>query len=59
MENLNLADLKLSEEELRDIIEFLARKRNIKKYNRKSDDKLLQAIKKIKITNNSLKIRKG
>ena len=46
MENLNLADLKLSEEELRDIIEFLARKRNIKKYNRKSDDKLLQAIKK-------------
>ena len=41
MENLNLADLKLSEEELRDIIEFLARKRNIKNYKRKSDDKLL------------------
>ena len=44
MENLNLADLKLSEEESRDIIEFLARKRNIKTYKRKSNDKLLQAI---------------
>ena len=32
MENLNLADLKLSQEESRDIIEFLARKRNIKNY---------------------------
>ena len=58
MENLNLADLKLSQEESRDIIEFLAKKRNIKNYKRKSSDELLQAIKKIKITNNSLKIRK-
>ena len=48
MENLNLADLKLSEEESRDIIEFLARKRNIKTYKRKSNDKLLQAIKENK-----------
>ena len=31
MENLNLGDLKLSQEDLRDIIEFLAKKRNIKK----------------------------
>ena len=31
MDNLNLADLNLSKEELRDIIELLARKRNIKK----------------------------
>ena len=31
MENLNLADLKLSQEDLRNIIEFLAKKRNIKK----------------------------
>ena len=31
MENLNLADLKLSQEDLRDIIETLAKKRNIKK----------------------------
>ena len=30
MENLDLADLNLSSEESRDIIEFLARKRNIK-----------------------------
>ena len=48
MENLNLTDLKLSEEESRDIIEFLARKRNIKNYKRKSNDKLLQAIKENK-----------
>ena len=48
MENLNLADLKLSEEELRHIIEFLTRKRNIKNYKCKSDDKLLQAIKENK-----------
>ena len=48
MENLNLADLKLSQEDLRDIIELLAKKRNIKKYKRKSNDKLLQAIKENK-----------
>ena len=48
MDNLNLADLNLSKEELRDIIEFLARKRNIKNYKRKSNDKLLQAIKENK-----------
>ena len=29
MDNLNLTDLNLSSEESRDIIEFLARKRNI------------------------------
>ena len=49
MENLNLADLKLSKEDSRDIIELLARKRNIKIYKRKSNDKLLQAIKENKI----------
>ena len=43
--NLNLKDLKLSKEHSRDIIELLAKKRNIKNYKRKSDDKLLQAIK--------------
>ena len=58
MENLNLADLKLSKEDSRDIIELLARKRNIKNYKRKSNDKLLQAIKEIKLTSNNLKIRK-
>ena len=45
MGNLNLADLKLSQEESRDIIEFLARKRNIKNYKRKSSNELLHAMK--------------
>ena len=45
MENLNLADLKLSQEESTYIIEFLERKRNIKNYKRKSSNALLQAIK--------------
>ena len=49
MENLNLTDLKLSQEESRDIIEFLARKRNIKNYKCKSSNELLQAIKENKI----------
>ena len=48
MENLNLADLKLSQEESRDIIEFLARKRNIKNYKCKLSDELSQAIKENK-----------
>ena len=48
MENLNLADLKLWQEDLRDIIELLAEKRNIKKYKHKSNDKLLQALKENK-----------
>ena len=52
MENLNLADLKLSLKESRGIIKFLARKRNIKNYKRKSINELLHAIKIIK---NSLK----
>ena len=49
MENLNLAHSKLLQEDLRVIIESLAKKRNIKKYKRKSNDKLLQAIKESKI----------
>ena len=48
MENLNLADLKLSLEESRDIIEFLTKKRNIKNYKRKSSNELLRAIKENK-----------
>ena len=35
MENLNLVDLKLSQEYLRDIIQLFAKKRNIKKLIRK------------------------
>ena len=46
MEDIKLADLTLSQEELRDIIEFLAKKRNIKNCKCKSDNKLLCAIKK-------------
>ena len=46
MEAIKLADLTLSQEESRDIIEFLAKKRNIKNYERKSDNKLFRAIKK-------------
>ena len=58
MENLNLADLKLSKEDSRDIIELLARKRNIKNYKRKSNDKLLQAIKENKINKQQPKNKK-
>ena len=53
MDNLNLKDLKLS----KDIIELLARKRNIKNYKHKSNDKLLKAIKENK-TLKQLKIKK-
>ena len=56
--NLNLKDLKLSKKDSRDIIELLAKTRNIKNYKRKSGDKLLQAIKEKKIPKNNLKIRK-
>ena len=48
MDNLNLKDLKLSKEDSRDIIELLVKKRNIKNCKRKSNDKLLQAIKENK-----------
>ena len=48
MENLNLADLNLSLEESRDIIEFLAKKRNIKNYKCKSSNELLRVIKENK-----------
>ena len=48
MENLNLADLKLSQEESRYKLESLGRMRNVKNYKRKSSNKLLQAIKENK-----------
>ena len=48
MDNLNLKDLKISKEDSRDIVELLAKKRNIKNYKRKSNDQLLQAIKENK-----------
>ena len=46
MESLKLNDLDLSLEELRDIIEFLARKRGINNCKQKTNDELLNAIKK-------------
>ena len=58
MGNLNLADLNLSLEESRDIIEFLARKRNIKNYKRKSSNELLHAIKEKKNNQQQSKTRK-
>ena len=48
MDNLNLKDLKLTKKDSRDIIELLAKNRNIKNYKCKSNDKLLQAIKENK-----------
>ena len=46
--NIKLQDLHLSLEEERDIIEFIARKRNIKNYKRKLINELLQTIKENK-----------
>ena len=48
MKDLKLADLNLSLEESRDIIEFLARKRGINDHKRKSDNELLRAVKENK-----------
>ena len=59
MNNLNLTDLNLSSEESRDIIEFLARKRNIKNYKRKSSNELLCAIKENKNNQQQSKNKKG
>ena len=46
--NIKLQDLYLSLEEERDIIKFIARKRNIKNYKRKSTNELFQTIKENK-----------
>ena len=40
MDSLNFGDLYLSKEESQDIIEFLAKKRNIKNYKSKSSNRL-------------------
>ena len=50
--------MKLSQEESRDRIEFLARKRNIKNYKRKSSNELLQTIKEKKINKQQSKNKK-
>ena len=46
MENIKLGDLYLSKEESKDIIELLAKKRNIKNYKSKSSDRLYNIFKK-------------
>ena len=46
MADIKLGDLYLSKEELKDIIEFLAKKRNIKNYKSKSSDRLYKFFKK-------------
>ena len=52
MANIKLADLYLSKEESKDIIELLAKKRNIKNYKSKSSNRLYN------ILENNLKIKK-
>ena len=46
MANIKLGDLHLSKEESKDIIELLAKKRNIKNYKSKSSDRLYNIFKK-------------
>ena len=46
MANIKLGDLYLSKEKSKDIIELLAKKRNIKNYKSKSSDKLYNIFKK-------------
>ena len=46
MDSIKLGDLYLSKEESKDIIELLAKKRNIKNYKSKSSDKLYKIFKK-------------
>ena len=46
MENIKLGDLYLSKEESKDIIEFLAKKRNTKNYKNKSSDRFSKIFKK-------------
>ena len=46
MADIKFGDLYLSKEELKDIIEFLAKKRNIKNYKSKSSNRLYKIFKK-------------
>ena len=46
MDSIKLGDLYLSKEESKDIIELLAKKRNIKNYKSKSSDNLYNIFKK-------------
>ena len=57
--NIKLQDLDLSLEEERDIIKFIARKKNIKNYKRKSTNELVQTIKENKGNQKKSKNKKG
>ena len=46
MENIKLGDLYLSKKESANIIDFLAKMRNIKNYKSKSSDRLYEILKK-------------
>ena len=46
MENIKLGDLYLSKKESTNIIDFLAKMRNIKNYKKKSSDRLYEIFKK-------------
>ena len=46
MANIKLGDLYLSKEESKDVIELLAKKRNIENYKSKSNDRLYNIFKK-------------
>ena len=52
VESINLKDLDLSLEESRDMIEFLARRRNFSNYERMTNEELLSTLKKT-LKNNS------
>ena len=54
MADIKLGDLYLSKEEPKDIIEFLAKKRNIKNYKSKSSDRLYKIF--LKKSTNKKKI---
>ena len=56
MKNLSLKDLDLSLEESRDIIEFLARRRNVSNYERMTNEELLSTLEKT--PQKQLKLRK-
>ena len=56
-ESIDLKDSDLSLEESKDIIEFLARKRNVSNYERMKNEKLLSTLKKKPIfTSKTVKI---
>ena len=46
MTNVKLGDLNLSKEESKDVIELLAKKRNIENYKSKTSDRLYDIFKK-------------